>query len=146
MNAYHVIDHASSIVDIDFDRMNNHLYIADGNGLTLRQIDEAKLILHFIKKDLIGKEEKIVIFAESFDPHTNKTFKCQEEITAILVDPSNMTIFPSNYVHPTTYSVNYPKPLTIPLKDFALGPNVEYKLNNKEGTIPTYWFNKLNKT
>ena len=39
MNAYHVIDHASGIVDIDFDREKSHLYIADQHGLTLRQID-----------------------------------------------------------------------------------------------------------
>jgi hypothetical protein len=28
-NAYHVINHNSSIVEVDFDRANNHLYIAD---------------------------------------------------------------------------------------------------------------------
>lgn len=38
LNAYHVINHNSSQVDIEFDREKSRLYIADERGLTLRQI------------------------------------------------------------------------------------------------------------
>lgn len=36
LNAYHVINHNSSIVEVEFDRENSHIYIADEKGLTLR--------------------------------------------------------------------------------------------------------------
>jgi hypothetical protein len=34
-----VIHHNSSIVEVDFDRSESRLYIADEGGLTLRAID-----------------------------------------------------------------------------------------------------------
>ena len=77
LNAYHVIDHPTSNVDIDFDRENSHLYIADSDGLRLREIEKSKLVLQFLHSDWVGREEEIVIFAESHDPHSNETFKCQ---------------------------------------------------------------------
>ena len=54
LNAYHVIDHNSSKVEIDFDRDNSHLYIADESGVTLREISQARLVLHFLEPKLIG--------------------------------------------------------------------------------------------
>ena len=57
-----------------------------------------------------------------------------------------MTIFPSGVTKPSVYSVNYPKPLTIPLKDYAYGPNMEYQLQSPKGTVPEYWINKINST
>lgn len=77
LNAYHVIDHSSSMVEIFLDRYNSHLYIGDQKGLTLYEIGEPRIVLHYIDKSLVGKEEELVIFAESTDPHSNKTFKCQ---------------------------------------------------------------------
>ena len=57
-----------------------------------------------------------------------------------------MTIFPSGFPKPNVYSVNYPKPLDISLRSYAIGPNVEYSLKNMKGETPTYWINKVNKT
>lgn len=48
MNAYQVINHNSSKVDIDFDPELNHIYSADEAGLALFKIDEARLKLKFI--------------------------------------------------------------------------------------------------
>jgi hypothetical protein len=39
LNAYHVINHNSSIVDIDFDRENSQLFVAEEEGLALYQLD-----------------------------------------------------------------------------------------------------------
>lgn len=65
------------MVEIFLDRYNSHLYIGDQKGLTLYEIGEPRIVLHYIDKSLVGKEEELVIFAESTDPHSNKTFKCQ---------------------------------------------------------------------
>ena len=48
MNAYQVIPHNSSKVDIDFDPELNHIYSADEGGLALFKIDEARLNLHYV--------------------------------------------------------------------------------------------------
>lgn len=89
----------------------------------------------------------MVIFAKSTDPHSNKTFTCEESFTAILIDKLNTTIFPSGMTRTNLYSVNYPNPLDIPLRDYALGPNVQYQLKNKKGDdIPQHWFYKVNET
>jgi len=50
LNAYHVIDHSSSNVDIFLDRDNSHLYIGDTNGLTLYEIGEPRIMLHYLNK------------------------------------------------------------------------------------------------
>lgn len=77
LNAYHIIDHNSSIVEIEFDRQKNRLFIADQQGLTLREINEARLVLHFLNQSLVGKEEQIVVQARSYDAHSNESFVCQ---------------------------------------------------------------------
>ena len=41
-----------------------------------------------------------------------------------------MTIFPTKYETTKVYSVNFPKPLEIPLGNYAIGPNIEYTLKN----------------
>lgn len=115
LNAYHVIDHNSSTVQIEFDRENNRLYIADEQGLTLTELSSANLILHYMDQSLIGKEIQIVVQAKSTDPHSNQSLVCQEVFTAILVSKDNMTLFPSGMTPTKVYSVNYPKPLEIPL-------------------------------
>jgi hypothetical protein len=93
MNAYQVIDHNSSKVEIDFDQQESHLYTADERGLALFKLDEAKLNLHFIDDAMLGKTEDIVITATSMDYHTNETFTCNETLKAIFVDRENSTIF-----------------------------------------------------
>lgn len=58
-----------------------------------------------------------------------------------------MTIFPTGIEQTKVYSVNYPKPLYIPLNNYFRGPNINYQLKNAKGTdIPSYWVNKVNKT
>lgn len=64
---------------------------------------------------MIGNEERIIVYANSSDPHTNSTITCQEIFTAILVSKDNMTLFPSGLSSTKVYSVNYPKPLYINL-------------------------------
>lgn len=146
-NAYHVIDHNSSSVDIEFDRDNSRLYIADEQGLTLTSLNEARLLLHYLEASMIGKQITVTVQAKSTDPHSNVSLLCQEVFTAILVSKENMTLFPSGMTPTSVYSVNYPKPLTIPLNEYVIGPNIEYQLKNKKGDdIPTYWINKVNKT
>jgi hypothetical protein len=77
MNAYQVIQHNSSKVDIDLDPSLNHIYSADEGGLALFKIDEARLNLHYINQSLIGKQEEIVVTAISSDPiNKNKTVNC----------------------------------------------------------------------
>jgi len=64
-----------------------------------------------------------------------------------MIDKLNTTIFPSGYETPNLYSVNYPNPLEIRLRNYALGPNVQYQLKNKKGdSIPEHWFYKVNET
>ena len=77
MNAYQVIQHNSSKVDIDFDPSLNHIYTADEGGLALFKIDEARLNLHYINMSLVGKKEDVIITAISTDPsNKNKTVNC----------------------------------------------------------------------
>ena len=80
--------------------------------------------MQYLNSSMIGKEEEIIIQAESYDHHSNLTFKCQEVFTAYLVGKENMTIFPTKYDVTNLYSVNFPKPLEIPLGHYATGPNV----------------------
>lgn len=131
LNAYHTIDHNSSIVEVEFDRQNNRLYIADQQGLTLREINEARLVIHFLNSSLVGKEEQIVVQARSYDAHSNSSFICQEVFVALLVSKENMTLFPSGLTPTKVYSVNYPKPVLIPMEGYVLGPNIQYQLKNK---------------
>lgn len=63
----------------------------------------------------VGKQEDVVIYADSFDPNSNETFRCQEKLTAIFVSKDNYTIFPTGIDPVPVYSVNYPNPLEIPL-------------------------------
>lgn len=44
-----------------------------------------------------------------------------------------MTLFPSGLAPTKVYSVNYPKPVLIPMEGYVLGPNIQYQLKNKEG-------------
>ena len=77
MNAYQVIQHNSSKVDIDLDPSLNHLYSADEGGLALFKIDEARLSLHYINQSFIGKTEEVIVTAISSDPtNKNKTVNC----------------------------------------------------------------------
>jgi len=39
--------------------------------MTLREISDAMLIMHLMNDSLVGKQEDIVIFAESYDPNSN---------------------------------------------------------------------------
>lgn len=115
LNAYHVINHNSSIVEIEFDRENSNLYLADQAGVSLIRIYPAMLRMDFLDTKLIGVEENLVIFAESTDPNSKDKFKCQEVFKAILMSRENMTLLPSGFNPPTVYSVNYPKSVQIPL-------------------------------
>ena len=142
-----MINHNSSIVEVDFDRANSRLYIADEKGLTLRQIDEAKLVLHYMDETFYGKSEDVVLFADSFDFNSNETFRCQEKFTALFISKDNFTIFPTGLDPTDVYSINFPNPLEIPLNPYYFGPNIEYAvLNHKGDNLPTAWVNKLNKT
>jgi hypothetical protein len=147
LNAYHVINHNSSIVEVDFDRQNSRLYIADEKGLTLRQIGDARLTLHYIGDDKYGKSEEITLFADSFDWNSNETFRCQEKFTVFFVSKENMTIFPTGLDPTDVYSVNYPNPLEIPLSNYYIGPDIKYSvLNHKGDNLPASYVNKVNKT
>lgn len=86
------------------------------------------------------------MFADSYDPHSNLTFRCQDSFTAVLIAKDNMTLFSSGFSPATKYSVNYPKPLNIPLSRFAFGPNVQYQVKAVDGTMPVNWVNKVNRT
>ena len=86
MNAYQVINHNSSNVDIDFDATENHIYSADEAGLALFKLDEARLNLHYINQSMIGKSEQIIIKATSTDPHSNKTMSCYENMTVFFTN------------------------------------------------------------
>lgn len=146
-NAYHVINHNSSIVEVDFDRANNHIYIADEKGLTLRVISEASLVMHYTNESWFGNKEDLVIFADSTDFNSNETFRCQERITALFVSKQNQTIFPSGLDLTDVYSVNYPNPLEIPLDDYFLGPDIHYQiLDHKGDGLPASYVNKINRT
>jgi hypothetical protein len=48
MNAYHVINHNSSVVELDTDKTLDRVYIIDEQGLALYQLGEARLTLQFI--------------------------------------------------------------------------------------------------
>lgn len=147
LNAYHVINHNSSIVEVEFDREKSNIYIADEKGLTLRKIGDARMILHYRDEKMYGKSEDLVIFAESFDWFSNETFRCQEKFTVFFVSHDNMTIFPTGLDPTDVYSVNYPNPLEIPLDLYYFGPNLQYSvLNHKGDMLPASWINKINKT
>jgi 6-phosphogluconolactonase (cycloisomerase 2 family) len=78
MNAYQVIQHNSSKVDIDFDPSQNHLYSADEAGLALFQIDEARLKLQFANQSMVGKSQELIVTATSTDPsNPKKIVTCQ---------------------------------------------------------------------
>lgn len=47
----------------------------------------------------------------------------------------------------SSYSVNYPNPLEIPLEYYYRGPNIQYQLLNHKGDqLPSSWINKINRT
>jgi hypothetical protein len=134
-------------VEIEFDRANSHLYIADEKGLSLREIADARLVMHYMNDSMYGKSEDVVLYAESFDWNINETFKCQEKFTVFFVSKDNLTIFPTGLDPTDVYSVNYPNPLEIPLDNYYVGPNLQYSvLNHKDDQLPASWVNKLNKT
>jgi hypothetical protein len=147
LNAYHIINHNSSQVDIEFDREKSRLYIADEGGLTLRQISSAQLVMKSLDSSRVGKQEDVIIYADSFDPNSNETFRCQEKLTAIFVNKDNYTIFPTGIDPVPVYSVNYPNPLEIPLNSYFLGPDIHYQLQTPSGDVlPTSWINQVNNT
>jgi hypothetical protein len=87
MNAYQVIQHNSSKVDIDLDPSMSHIYSADESGLALFKIDEARLYLHYINQSMVGKKEDVVVTAFSSDPsNPNKTANCSEKMTVIFTE------------------------------------------------------------
>jgi hypothetical protein len=43
------------VVEVDFDRENSHIYIADEKGITLREISQARLVLHNMDTKLLGQ-------------------------------------------------------------------------------------------
>ena len=77
MNAYHIIDHNSSKVEVAFNREKSAILIADGDGLALFQLDEARLTLQLTEESKVGQQEDVVIIATSSDPHSKDVFKCQ---------------------------------------------------------------------
>lgn len=77
MNAYHVIDHNSSKVELVFNGKNDNILLADESGLRLYKLDEAKITLQLTEQSKVGQSEDVVIIATSSDPHSKDSFKCQ---------------------------------------------------------------------
>jgi hypothetical protein len=48
MNAYHVINHKNSVVELDTDKTLDTLYIIEETGMSLYQLGEARLTLKYI--------------------------------------------------------------------------------------------------
>ena len=82
--------------------------MADDDGLSLFQIDEARISLQLNSDAKLNTQENITVIAESTDPHTKESIKCQEDFTLYMLSAANQTIFPTKLPSTSTYSINYP--------------------------------------
>lgn len=92
-NAYGLINHNSSKVELEFNRANDRLLVADETGVSLYQINEPILSVALSNSSKIGTSEDITIVAKSSDPNTKDTFTCQYKITFHFVRNDDLTIY-----------------------------------------------------
>lgn len=131
MNAYQVIQHNSSKVDIDFDPEENHIYSADESGLALFKIDEARLKLQFANQSMVGKSQEIVVTATSTDPaNPKKVVSCTEKMTVFFTNKEDTKIYDTGLEMNKLFSANYPGELHVPLNQRYLGPNITFGASN----------------
>ena len=148
MNAYHIINHNSSRVEISFNSRRDQILIADEAGLTLFKVAEARIYLQLAEKSKVGQSEEVVLIATSSDPNSKDTFKCQEKFTIHFVEKEDQSIYDTGIETTTQYSSNYPGELHIPLLNYKRGPNMTYSLTNTSSKheTPAYWFDHINQT
>lgn len=111
LNAYYVIGHDSSNVELYFDRERSRLYIAEDNGFSLHEIGDASLVMNLIDEEMIGKSQDLIIISESIDYPSSRSVLCTVKFTVSFISSDNMTIFATGLDRPQTYSVNYPNPI-----------------------------------
>ena len=77
---------------------------------------------------MVGKNEQVVLMAESTDPHLNLSTSCQVKWEVFFVNRDNMTIFPTGAKPPKLFAVNYPNPIEASIDDYFFGPNMHVKV------------------
>ena len=146
-NAYHVINHNSSRVELDLNNYNNQVIIADEEAITLYQLSSQRTELFTSDGDRVGSEEDIIFIANSTDPDSSKSFACQQKLHLFFVNPNTTGIWETGYDSPKNYSANFPGELQIPLRNFYSGSNLTYELLSKDPkSTPNYWVDKINET
>lgn len=148
MNAYKIINHNSSDVFLDMNRYANELVTFDETGFKHYQIND--VIIYFQQKDntTINKTYDIEIIANSSDPIFGTPTNCTETTQVIMVEPNNMTIWPTKIALSDTYYTNYPGRLEIFLDRYVIGPNITYNVEETmiHKDLPTHWINQQNQS
>ena len=130
MNAYKVIEHQSTNVQFDYDRIERRLMFAAETNVTNYKLNDANIWIYTNNASSLGTNQTLGILATSTDPHAVNVSFCNSTTQVYFVNSNDKSIYPTDLPLPSTYYANYPGVVNVNLRNYAIGPNITYNITD----------------